>query len=275
MAAKKIKIHESDPKTAMAIAAHPDDIEFMMAGTLLLLKREGWTIHCLVISNGDCGTPNETKNAIVKKRLKEAKASFDMAGFVFHKPWVGDLEIFYNQKLLSRVISEIRDARPSIVLTQSLTDYMEDHDATARLAAMGAFCRGMNNIRCTPKRQPFGGDCAVYHALPHGLTDNMRCRVIPELFVDVEPVFQMKRAMLNCHTSQKLWLDVSQGMDAYLKVQEEMAGTVGKMSQKFNLAEGWRRHNHLAFSRTPEADPLFDALGDHVVRNKKYNISGK
>ena len=35
------------------------------------------------------------------------------------------------------------------------------------------------------------------------------------------------------------------------------------------------RHNHLAFSRTPEADPLFDALGDHVVRNKKYNISGK
>ncbi len=33
-------------KTAMAIAAHPDDIEFFMAGTLLLLKQNGYQIHC-------------------------------------------------------------------------------------------------------------------------------------------------------------------------------------------------------------------------------------
>ncbi|MDQ6630443.1 MAG: PIG-L family deacetylase, partial [Verrucomicrobiota bacterium] len=32
-------------KTAFAIAAHPDDIEFMMAGTLLLLKNAGYEIH--------------------------------------------------------------------------------------------------------------------------------------------------------------------------------------------------------------------------------------
>ena len=29
-------------KTAIAIGAHPDDIEFYMAGTLLLLKKAGW-----------------------------------------------------------------------------------------------------------------------------------------------------------------------------------------------------------------------------------------
>ena len=32
-------------KTAFAIACHPDDIEFMMAGTLFLLKRAGWDVH--------------------------------------------------------------------------------------------------------------------------------------------------------------------------------------------------------------------------------------
>jgi LmbE family N-acetylglucosaminyl deacetylase len=268
-AVKKTKIRESDPKTAMAIAAHPDDIEFMMAGTLLLLKRAGWKIHCLILSTGDCGTPDLPKSSIVKMRLKEAKASFDLAGFVFHKPFVGDLEIFYGRKLLGRVISEIRAARPSVVLTQSLADYMEDHDATARLAAMGAFCRSMNNIHCTPKRSPFTGDCAVYHALPHGLADNMRRPVAPEMFVDVETVYETKRAMLNCHASQKLWLDVSQGMDAYLKTQEDMARTVGGMSGKYKLAEGWRRHNHLAFSRTADADPLFDALKKYAIKNKK------
>ena len=32
---------------ALAIAAHPDDIEFMMAGTLCLLREAGWEIHYL------------------------------------------------------------------------------------------------------------------------------------------------------------------------------------------------------------------------------------
>jgi LmbE family N-acetylglucosaminyl deacetylase len=32
-------------KAAIAIAAHPDDIEFVMAGTLVLLKRAGYETH--------------------------------------------------------------------------------------------------------------------------------------------------------------------------------------------------------------------------------------
>ena len=36
----------------LAIAAHPDDIEFMMAGTLLLLKQAGCETHYLNIANG-------------------------------------------------------------------------------------------------------------------------------------------------------------------------------------------------------------------------------
>ena len=31
--------------SAIAIGAHPDDIEFYMAGTLLQLQAAGWTIH--------------------------------------------------------------------------------------------------------------------------------------------------------------------------------------------------------------------------------------
>ena len=43
-------------KTAIAIAAHPDDIEFYMAGTLLLLKRAGYEIHYMNVANGNCGS---------------------------------------------------------------------------------------------------------------------------------------------------------------------------------------------------------------------------
>ena len=39
----------------VATAAHPDDIEFMMAGTLILLD-EGWDVHCMNVSTGNLGS---------------------------------------------------------------------------------------------------------------------------------------------------------------------------------------------------------------------------
>ena len=62
-------------KTAIAIAAHPDDIELMMAGTLLLLKKKGYEIHYLNLSSGNLGTTEYDNETIKKIRLGEAKKS--------------------------------------------------------------------------------------------------------------------------------------------------------------------------------------------------------
>ena len=51
--------------SALAIVAHPDDIEFVAAGTLLRLRDAGWQTHYLNLSGGDCGSmttgPDETR----------------------------------------------------------------------------------------------------------------------------------------------------------------------------------------------------------------------
>ena len=39
-----------------AIAAHPDDIEFVMAGTMMLLDDAGYELHYMNIANGSCGS---------------------------------------------------------------------------------------------------------------------------------------------------------------------------------------------------------------------------
>ena len=39
--------------SVLAIFAHPDDIEFRAAGTLLLLKQRGWEVHYCNLSNGN------------------------------------------------------------------------------------------------------------------------------------------------------------------------------------------------------------------------------
>jgi hypothetical protein len=56
------------------------------------------------------------------------------------------------------------------------------------------------------------------------------------------------RRVLAAHASQKAWLDATQGMDSYLDAADEMAREVGRMSGRFEYAEGWRRHLHLGLS---------------------------
>src|ERR1700733_7886801 len=122
------------PKTAIAIAAHPDDIEFYMAGTLLLLGQGGWETHYLNLASGNCGTVEYSSAATRKIRACEARAAAKILGAKFHASFTDDLEILYDLNLLRRVAAVIREVKPGIVLTHSPQDYMEDHTNTCRLA---------------------------------------------------------------------------------------------------------------------------------------------
>lgn len=253
---------------ALAIAAHPDDIEFMMAGTLLL-REVGWEIHYLNVASGSCGSTKENAARTRATRRKEAQAAARILGARFHPSHVDDLEIFYEPKLLRQLASVVRKVQPSIVLTHSPEDYMEDHMNTARLAVTAAFVRGMPNFSTNPRHDPIPGDVTLYHAMPHGLRDGMGRRILPESFVDVTRVHTTKRAALAAHRSQQQWLDLSQGMSSYLQAMEGMARELGAMSGRFRLAEGWRRHSSLGFC-TAAADPLRHALKKQHHRNPAY-----
>src|SRR6185503_7068188 len=148
-------------KSAIAIAAHPDDIEFVMAGTLLLLKERGWEIHYFNLSTGNCGSVRYGDAQTRRLRLAEAKRAAKILGAHFHSPIADDLEIFYDIKSLRRVAAVIREAKPSIVLTHSPQDYMEDHVNTSRLAVTAAFARGMPNFWTAPQRKAVEGDVNV------------------------------------------------------------------------------------------------------------------
>jgi len=65
------------------------------------------------------------------------------------------------------------------------------------------------------------------------------------------------------HKSQKEWLDVSQGMGAYVQSMENMCRQVGRMSGRYRFAEGWTRHLSLGYC-DEEADPIQAALADRI-----------
>ena len=253
-----------------ALACHPDDIEFMMAGTLFLLKEAGCELHYMNLANGSCGTTELRAEEIVRIRRGEAERAATVLGAVFHESLANDLEVFYTQDLIRRVTAVIRQVKPDILLIPSPEDYMEDHMNTSRIAVTAAFCRGIPNYRTIPEEPPIRRDITLYHALPYGLADGLERPVRPGLYVDITGVIGKKRDMLACHESQKKWLDESQGLDAYLDTMREMSETVGKMSGKYRkmsgryrYAEGWRRHSHLGYS-AGKIDPLGGLLKEYI-----------
>lgn len=250
-------------KRAFAVAAHPDDIEFLMGGTLVLLKHVGYEIHYMTIANGVCGTVQHTPEEIIRIRREESQAAAASIGAVYHESLVDDIDILYEKPLLTRIGAIMREVTPEILLLHSPSDYMEDHQNAARLAVTAAFCRGMPNYVTDPPREPVDDDVTVYHAQPHGNRDPLRQLVQPEIYVDVSSVIQIKSVMLACHRSQKEWLDKSQGMDSYLRAMEEICRETGTLSGRFEYAEGWRRRSHLGFC-AEDADPLSAALFPYI-----------
>jgi LmbE family N-acetylglucosaminyl deacetylase len=257
---------------ALAVGAHPDDIEFMMAGTLLLLREVGAEIHMWNVANGSCGTVEHTKEEIVRLRWEEAQASAREAGAAVYPPIADDIAVYYEEKLLARAAALVRKVKPNIILTHSPGDYMEDHQNACRLAVSAAFVRGMRNFPTSPAVEPWTGDVAVYHALPYGLRDGLRRPVRAGQYVDVGSVLAGKRRMLAQHQTQKEWLDISQGADAYLEQMEQMCRQAGSMSGRFRHAEGWRRHLHLGLC-APGYDPLSELLGARCWTDPQYERS--
>lgn len=254
---------------AFAIGAHPDDIEFMMSGTLLLLGQAGYRLHTMNLCNGSCGTMHEDRNAIIGRRTEEARNAAQRLNATFHEPLVDDIMLFHTPDSIARLISVIRDVRPTVILTASPQDYMEDHMNACRVAVTAAFCRGMRNAPCDPPRQATTQEVTLYHALPWGLRDSLRRVVFAGQYADITSVMPVKRDALACHVSQKEWLDASQGLDSYLIAMEDMARAVGHHSGRFQFAEGWRRHLHLGFC-AENADPLTEALGEKMFVSAEY-----
>ena len=255
-------------RSALAIFAHPDDIEFAAAGTLLLLKDAGYAIHCFVVSSGDLGSTSMGREETIAVRETEARAAVEVLGAEYYPSVAHDLQIVYEVPILRKVAAVVRKVRPDIVLTHSPQDYMEDHMITSRLATTATFSRGMPNFETDPPFPPLKGEVALYHALPHGLRDPLGALVRPSFIVDVGNQMPLKRKALAKHRSQKEWLDASQGMDSYLDSMESLCH---ETAQRFDVngdiafAEGWRQHYHLGFSAGPFT-PLQDALRDRILR---------
>ena len=247
------------------MAAHPDDVEFMMAGTLALLADAGYECHIFTVANGNCGTAVHSNEEIIRIRAGEGHSAASVIGATYHEGLVNDLEIFYEPETLRRVTAVIREIKPQIVLTQSPQDYMEDHQNACRLAVTACFSRGMRNWISHPWVEPTMQDVYLYHAQPYGNMGPLREPILrrfssmsPRRLTSGRdaPPPRLAEGMAGCEP----------GKDAYLVSMREACAAMGQLApRKVAYGEGFRQHLHVGLS-AKDRDILSEVLGDRVQK---------
>ena len=110
------------PAVALAIGAHPDDVEFGAGGTLAKWAAAGCRIHHLVLTDGSKGTwdPEADTVALVeRRRLEQEEASRRLGGAGRDSVlFLGrvDGELVADVEARSAVARAIRTIRPDVVL---------------------------------------------------------------------------------------------------------------------------------------------------------------
>ena len=194
------------PASAMAIVAHPDDIEFSCAGTTARWAQAGARIVYVLCTSGDVGIaePGMTRERATQIREAEALEAARLSGVnevVFLREPDGLL--VPSLELRKKLVREIRRHRPEVVITGDPTivwageDYINhpDHRAAAQAALDATF--------------PAAGQPNLFEELEaEGLKAHKPRKVYVtvwgagDVFVNIDETIDVKVAALRAHKSQ-------------------------------------------------------------------------
>jgi len=211
-------IHAEIPTRAMAIFAHPDDIEFSVAGTVAGWVRAGCRVAYVLVTSGDVGIaePGMTKERAVAIREAEQRAAAAVVGVTdvtFLREPDGMVEP--TIALRKRLVRELRRFRPEAVLTSDPSLVFvpsgginhPDHRAVGTAAIDAVF--------------PAAGQPNLFEELAdEGLTARKIRRMYissrgeGDHWVDITDTVELKIQALQAHHSQ---LDAFTGLDERIR----------------------------------------------------------
>lgn len=203
------------PQSAMAIFAHPDDIEFTCAGTTARWAKAGCRIAYVILTDGDVGIadPTISKKEAAQIRRREAQDAAKIAGIsevVFLGEPDGLLEA--SLELRKKLVREIRRFKPEVVITGDPTvvltdeDYINhpDHRAAATAALDAVFpAAGQPNLFEEIEREE-GISAFKPRKVYVGVWDKA------DTYVSIDETIETKIKALHAHKSQMETWDPSE-----------------------------------------------------------------
>jgi len=231
---------------ALAILAHPDDAEFLCAGTMRrLLAEQKWDIHVATMTPGDCGSAEHTPEQIANIRRAEGHAGAESLGALYYCLEERDLRVIYGEAVLEKVARLLNRVRPSVVFTHSPDDYHLDHEQTSKIVRAATFAAPIPNFLHGPghreSHEPLDRIPHLYYCDPLEGKDSFGQPIRPAFRIDITSVIDAKATMLECHESQRAWLRKHHGVDSLVESMKDWSATQGKAAG-VAYAEGFRQH---------------------------------
>jgi len=224
------------PERALVIVAHPDDIDFGMAGSIARLTQAGAQVTYCLVTSGEAGPPDEADRGELRLlREAEQRSAASVVG-VDDVRFLGYPDGRVESSLaLRRDLSRlIRDVRPDLVISQSSDRNWDrvyfshpDHLAVGEAAACAVYPDSRNRWS-HPELLDEGFQ-------PHTVARMWVAGLEPNLFIDVTDVFDLKVKALLSHTSQVGVLNVAELLRNWAAASAAQAGWASD-----RLAESFR-----------------------------------
>jgi 4-oxalomesaconate hydratase len=196
-------------RTALVISAHSADFVWRCGGAIALHQEKGVAVTVVCLSFGERGESAKlwkqegmTLEKVKAERQREAENAARALGAHDIRFFdLGDYPLELGRAAKDRMVDVIREVQPSFMLTHSQYDpYNTDHMDTMRFALetrMIAQAWGHN-----PGQKVLGAP-QLYLFEPHQ-TEQMGWK--PDTFLDITPVWEKKRAAIECMAGQEhLW----------------------------------------------------------------------
>lgn len=229
----------SDVRRALAVFAHPDDIDFGGAGAVASWVAQGIDVAYLLITRGEAGgggLPPDQVPAIREAEQRAAAAAVGVHRVEFLDGYA-DGSLAPTLELRRDITAAIRRFRPDRVLTNSPLRRWE------HIAGPGH-----------PDHLAVGEatTCAIYPdarnpaAFPELLAAGLQPWVVREVWyaggpdpdhpVDITELFPQRVAALQAHASQTAHLDVAEWLRARFAAEAAAAGLpAGRLAERFTV----------------------------------------
>jgi LmbE family N-acetylglucosaminyl deacetylase len=249
--------------TAIAILAHPDDAEFLCAGTMLRLQQEhGWEIHVVTMTAGDCGSAEYPPDEIAAIRRAEGAAACQVVAAGYHCLEELDMRVLFQPATVEKTVRLINKLRPRVIFTHSPEDYHLDHEQTSHIVRAASFAAPIRNYLHRPGHteveQPLDAIPYVLYCDPLEGKDQFGREIPPAFIVDITATVERKGEMLAAHESQRAWLRKHHGVDNLVESMRQWSSKRGA-SAGFRFGEGFRQHLGHSYPQDPVLTTLLGA----------------
>ncbi len=230
--AVEVEVSPEGVGRVLVVTAHPDDVDFGVAGSVALWTKAGVEVAYCVVTDGDAGGSDRTVSRqemarIRRREQEEAAAEVGVHEVVFlgHP----DGRVTSSIELRRDVSRQIRRLRPDRVVCQSPERYWDrlgashpDHLAAGEATVCAVY---------PDARNPFAHPELLDEGLEPWTVPEMWLMAVPEPThaVDVTDTFERKMAALSCHRSQ---------IADPVALEERVRGWLGDGARRAGLPEG-------------------------------------